>query len=134
MGIWNNSLLFKPPPPSTEGAFFVYNIAERETFSQIEKYLKIVQIFSINILIGYKYDEYKKRERKVSYEEGKNLANKYGIAFYEANFETGENVQTIFNYFAMEIIKKIKGGLKLKKRSDIKDKDIDNFLFGSEEY
>ena len=115
---WEIEPLIKAPSVSHEGAIIVYNISERDSFSIIEYYFKKVEKSVIKILVGDKYEE---KERKVSYEEGKNLANKYGMAFYEANFITGENMDKIFTYFVNEIIRKIKEGLKVIKSEDIKD-------------
>ena len=100
-----------------EQSLFIIYLKEK-SFSFIEYYFKKVEKSVIKILVGDKYEE---KERKVSYEEGKNLANKYGMAFYEANFETGENMDKIFTYFVNEIIRKIKEGLKVIKSEDIKD-------------
>ena len=100
-----------------EQSLFIIYLKEK-SFSFIEYYFKKVEKSVIKILVGNKYEE---KEREVSYEEGKNLAKKYGMAFYEANFKTGENMDKIFTYFVKEIIRKIKEGLKVIKYKDIKD-------------
>ena len=60
------------------------------------------------ILVGNKSDLEDKRE--VTKEEGKELADKYGLEFYETSAKTGENVEELFYNSAEEIAKKISQG------------------------
>ena len=57
------------------------------------------------VLVGNKSDLEDKRQ--VSTEEGQELAEKYGLQFYETSAKTGENVNEIFYDSADEIAKKI---------------------------
>lgn len=43
------------------------------------------------VLVGNKTDL--ESERKVSYEDGKRLAENFGISFFEVSAKSGENVQ-----------------------------------------
>ena len=57
------------------------------------------------VLVGNKSDLADKRQ--VSTEEGRELAEKYEMKFYETSAKTGENVNDIFNDSVDEIAKKM---------------------------
>ena len=60
------------------------------------------------ILVGNKSDLEDKRQ--VSQEEGQELAEKYGLEFYETSAKTGSNVDDVFFKSADEIAHKIDQG------------------------
>ena len=82
------------------------------------------------IIVGNKCDL--SSEREVTYEEGKEYAQKHGYSFYETSAKTGENVKEAFNDIfeklyklnEEEIIgqKEKKGNLNLNKKNKKKKK------------
>ena len=90
-------------------AFFVYDISNRNSFNNvstwIEEFRKDSPKTIFMVLIGNKSDLADKRQ--VSTEEGRELAEKYEMKFYETSAKTGENVNDIFNDSVEEIAKKI---------------------------
>ena len=90
-------------------ALVVYDIANRESFNNIESWIEDCRNQSPKtiffVLVGNKSDLEDKRQ--VNTEEGQQLADKYGIPFYEASAKTGQNVEEIFYNSADEIAKKI---------------------------
>ena len=60
------------------------------------------------VLVGNKSDLADRRQ--VNTEEGQELADKYGMQFYETSAKTGENVEKIFLSSADEIARKIDQG------------------------
>ena len=52
------------------------------------------------ILVWNKYDL--SEQRQVSYNEGKDLANKYNIKFIETSAKNGTNVNELFQFIANE--------------------------------
>ena len=84
-----------------EGFFVVYDISSRVSFEEVETFIaKFVRIKEKNLeeipifIIGNKSDLDK--ERKVTFKEGKELANKHKVGFYETSAKAGENVEKIF--------------------------------------
>ena len=60
------------------------------------------------VLVGNKSDLADRRQ--VNTEEGQELADKYGMQFYETSAKTGDNVESIFLNSADEIARKIDQG------------------------
>ena len=90
----------------SSGIIIIYDITNLESF-------KIINIINeeINhngpknikkILLGTKCDL--EDERQVSEEEGKKLADKLGINFFEVSAKTGKNVNEDFNSLIKDII------------------------------
>ena len=126
-------------------AIIVYDISKRDSFNHVENWIEDCKNQSPKniymILVGNKSDL---DSREVTKEEGQELANKYGLDFYETSAKTGDNVEELFFNSACEISKKLeqgfydleneacgikqgipKGGLK-QIHSDIKENDKKN--------
>lgn len=116
-------------------ALVVYDITNRNSFLNIEKWLIDLHNYSKNdnllkIVIGNKIDLDKKRE--VLYEEGAHFCKKYGIIFHETSIRTSENLNNVFdsiiNYFDKkisnnEITPNSNNGIKLNHISDMEFED-----------
>ena len=90
-------------------AFVIYDISRRDSFNTvstwIEDYKNQTPKTTSIILVGNKSDLNDRRQ--VNTEEGQELADKFGIQFYEASAKTGDNVDEIFYNSTDEIAKKI---------------------------
>jgi small GTP-binding protein len=90
-------------------ALVVYDISSRDSFNNVSTWIEDCKNQSpktiFMVLVGNKSDLEDKRQ--VSKEEGQDLADKYGIQFYETSAKTGDNVDAIFYNSADEIAKKI---------------------------
>ena len=80
-------------------AIIVYSIDNLDSFKDIDAWIKELKSMSSPdiklMLIGNKIDLIE--NRKVDYNEGKNLANEYGFHFFsETSSKTGENIEKIF--------------------------------------
>ena len=88
-------------------ALVVYDISSRDTFNNVSSWIEDCKNQSpktiFMILVGNKSDL--EDRRQVSKDEGQELADKYGLQFYETSAKTGDNVDAIFS--ADEIAKKI---------------------------
>ena len=93
-------------------ALVVYDITNKDSFNNVSTWIDDCKNQSPKtiymILVGNKTDLEDKRE--VSTEEGQELADKYGIDFYESSAKTGENIEEIFYNSANEIAKRINQG------------------------
>ena len=87
----------------------IYDITDRETFNKVDYWLNYYKKYgtsgSILVLVGNKIDLEDKRE--ITYNEGKELAKKHGMLFFETSAKNGNNIDILFYSTAKEIIKKI---------------------------
>lgn len=91
------------------GIMFTYSVEARETFENIERWMKHVKQHASEdicmILIGNKSDT---PNREVLYEEGKSLADSYGMQFFETSAKNNLNVQEAFKCLVKEVMEKLK--------------------------
>jgi small GTP-binding protein len=93
-------------------ALVVYDISSRDSFNNVSTWIEDCKNQSpktiFMVLVGNKSDLEDKRQ--VSKEEGQDLADKYGINFFETSAKTGENVEEVFNNSAEQIATNIVEG------------------------
>ena len=93
-------------------ALVVYDISSRDSFNNVMSWIEDCKNQSpktiFMVLVGNKCDLEDKRQ--VSYEEGKELADKNQLLFFESSAKDGINVEEIFLNSATEIAKKIEQG------------------------
>ena len=103
-------------------AIVVYDISRRETFENVIKWIEDCKHYSsksiLIILVGNKCDL--EEERQVMKEEGDELADKYGLIFFETSAKDGTNVKEIFGE-SLELI---------ANRIEQKYYDLDNDICG----
>ena len=90
-------------------ALIVYDITRRASFESISSWIEDCKNSSpksiMMVLVGNKVDLEEKRE--ITIEEGQELAEKYGLLFFETSAKTGQNVNEVFQKSAEAIAKKI---------------------------
>ena len=93
-------------------ALVVYDISSRDSFNNVTSWIEDCKNQSpktiFMVLVGNKCDLEDKRQ--VSYEEGKELADKNELLFFQSFLKDGINVDEIFENSAKEIAKKIEQG------------------------
>ena len=93
-------------------ALVVYDISSRDSFNNVTSWIEDCKNQSpktiFMVLVGNKCDLEDKRQ--VSYEEGKELADKNELLFFESSAKDGINVDEIFENSAKEIAKNIEQG------------------------
>ena len=114
------------------GIFVVYDISDTESFKNINNWLIEIEKNAnknvYKILVGNKCDLEDKRT--VSYQEGKELAETYGMQFIETSAKSNTNVDEAFHLLGKEVMKlslndKEKNfGNKNKMKLDKKTEDI----------
>ena len=80
---------------SADGILLMYDVTNQDSFNSIKGWMDNIREIKGNnfpvILVGNKIDL--KEERKISQLNGQNLADSYGISFYEISNKTGDNVE-----------------------------------------
>ena len=120
---------------NAEGLLLTYSITSRESFNNLESWLKQLNdakdISKIPIVIvGNKSDL--EKHRIVKYEEGKEFADKHNYHFYEVSAKTGQNVkeafydifEQLYELFEEEITgkKNVSTSIQLTKKNKVKKK------------
>ena len=108
--IWDKEavILYRNPFVHCRGVdaiIFVYDITQRRSFEQVCIYYEMIKKHGkdsvIVKLVGNKCD--KEEIRQVSFEEGQNLANSFGISFMETSCKTNKNVNELLMNIAWEL-------------------------------
>ena len=126
-------------------ALIVYDITDDSSFNSVKQWIEDVQSFANKdtnlVLVGNKVDLNNKR--KISKEEGQNLATEYGMDFYESSALTGENINDIFEGICQKVnqqidegkidlndpsngisISEVEGNIKINKNLNVKNTNI----------
>ncbi len=91
-----------------QAVMLVYDVTDRQSFSDIQSWLKEVNTYSshdiIKLLVGNKNDI--KDQREVDLDEGQDLATKYGMTFIETSAKDNKNIQQSFMKLGQSLIHK----------------------------
>ena len=100
-----------------QGVILVYDVSSRESFDNLKStWLKELDVYAdlddlILMIVGNKIDLESKGERKVSTEEGLQLAKELSALFMESSAKTRLGIKAIFE----ELVRKILNSPKTKK-------------------
>ena len=101
------------------GALVVFDLTARQSFENVSNWLNDIRSgASSNIeilLIGNKKD--RSRERQISAEQAKKLADLHRIEYVEVSAKTGENVAEVFEKLAKRVLAGIRSG-KIKTETE----------------
>ena len=88
------------------GIILVYDCTEEKSFSNISNWMKQIEQHAskdvAKVLVGNKAD---REDKVVDKETGKQLADEYGLDFFETSAKTGSNITELFDSIARTIIK-----------------------------
>ena len=94
------------------GALLLFDLCNRDTFDNIEKWLKDVRDIAkpecVLALIGNKCDL--PSERQISREEAEEFARQNSMLYFETSAKTGENVSEAFDGMVASIEKNLESG------------------------
>ena len=86
-------------------ALVVFDVWNQQSFEKVEEWINQLEFHwepnVVLVLIGNKID--KKKEREVKYEEAKELANEYGMEYFESSAKDGDGVEEVFRYTAKSL-------------------------------
>ncbi len=89
------------------GIILTYDVTDENSFKNIKNWVKQIEQNAQNtvckVLVGNKCD---REERKVTYEQGQELAKDVGMKFFETSAKTNYNVNETFTYLTREILNK----------------------------
>ncbi len=87
------------------GIIVVYDVTDRESFKNVENWMKEISRYASEnvskLLVGNKSDI--EGKKVVTYDEGKDLADRLGVKFLETSAKTAQNVEQAFLTMASEI-------------------------------
>lgn len=111
-----------------DGVIIVYDITTKETFDQVAVWMEDIVRYNQKeelpkILIGNKVDLSSKR--KISFSEGKSLANKLGVDFFESSAKTNVNITEVFEKIVLLMDEVRKKNVKKKQEEEIKKQEED---------
>lgn len=93
-----------------QAVIIMYDITDRKTFEDINYWICDIMVKSGNdflkVLVGNKVDLDDKRI--ITFEEGKQLADKHNINFFETSAKTGQNIEELFNHLSKQVYDIIK--------------------------
>ena len=92
------------------GVILTFAVDDRDSFNNIENWMKQIKTQAseniCKILVGNKSDV-PAEKRKVTFEEGRKLAEAYGIPFFETSAKEDQKISDAFSCIAKEIKEKI---------------------------
>ena len=104
------------------GIILTYDVTDPNSFKNIKNWIKQIesnaQAGVCKVLVGNKCD---KPDRKISYEEGKNLAESFNMEFFETSAKNNQNINEVFNFLTKEILKTQVGNTGTDSGVKIKD-------------
>ena len=118
----------------TDGVILVFDLTNKETLDLVNYWADCIKKNNRDniglILFGNKLDL--ENDRDVTYEEGKNLADKLKCLYYEGSAKTGENIEFVMNeiakiaYFEWKKTEENRMSIRLSSAASIEEEKIDN--------
>lgn len=117
------------------GAIIVYDVTNRKSFDHVSKWLKEVEENAhedcVAMLVGNKFDLYSNHEginkkRMVSVRDGKELAEKNGISYFETSALSGKGVSEAFHELIQHIFLKLEALERQRQVSQTSREEIEN--------
>lgn len=91
------------------GVIIVYDVTYRESFNNVEKWMNEIRRYAapdVSILLVGNLNDLE-NSKVISYDEGKQLADRLGVKFFETSAKTSHNVREAFMTIASDIKSKV---------------------------
>lgn len=101
---------------SSMGVVVVYDVTWERSFENIPNWMKNLEEHAseniVKFLVGNKCDL--EENRKVTYQQGRQMAERYGMKFFETSAKSSQNVEELFYDLASDCLAKV----ELKKENE----------------
>ncbi|KAK8803810.1 hypothetical protein WA158_001504 [Blastocystis sp. Blastoise] len=102
-----------------QGVVLVYDVTKKSSFDKIGSFMGDIRKNASSdirvVLVGNKIDLM--QHRMVTYDEGKELADQFGIPFFETSAATGQNIDDTFEAMVQECLQ-AKSDIKIPKEKE----------------
>ena len=90
----------------SQGVILTYDVCDIKSYDNVKDWIQQIELNAkssiCKVLVGNKCD---RSDRVIKEEDGKKLADKYMMNFYETSAKSGKNVNEVFTYLTTEILK-----------------------------
>jgi small GTP-binding protein len=109
-GIDNYEMVYKFSLKYRAFVFLVFDVSDKESFNNLEDFIEKFNNKNINpnkllFIVGNKTD---KEARQVTNDEGEELADNYGVKYFETSAKSGKNVDDLFKKALDQICKNLR--------------------------
>ena len=122
---------------NSDGVIIIYDVSDDYSFEKVHDWIH--SIFEYNdsdkniklVLVGNKID----REKRISTEQGKNLANLYGIPFFESSAKNNIGINEFMRKIIEDVylsLNKVKKGVQLNNNDIYRKNYLKNYDIGQE--
>ena len=88
----------------SNAVILVYDVTNEDSFTAIKDWIEIIKNNENKAIIALVAQKCDLKERVVSEEKGKELANELGVEFFEVSAKTGENIEELFNHLVQKCV------------------------------
>ena len=122
---------------NSDGVIIIYDVSDDYSFEKVHDWIQ--SIFEYNdsdkniklVLVGNKFD----REKRISTEQGKNLANLYGIPFFESSAKNNIGINEFMRKIIEDVylsLNTVKKGVQLNNNDIYRKNYLKNYDIGQE--
>ena len=122
---------------NSDGVIIIYDVSDDYSFEKVHDWIQ--SIFEYNdsdkniklVLVGNKID----REKRISTEQGKNLANLYGIPFFESSAKNNIGINEFMRKIIEDVclsLNSVKKGVQLNNNDIYRKNYLKNYDIGQE--
>ena len=88
----------------SNAVILVYDVTNESSFIAIKDWIEIIKNSENKAIIALVAQKCDLKERVISEEKGKELANELGVEFFEVSAKTGDNIEELFNHLVQQCI------------------------------